>query len=125
MEAFLLIGLILLLGSRGSSAPSQVNPISYTQSPAAYLGGSLNAAGSIGVPILSSALNGFGRPLTGSFGIQVGGPQSDPAYGNPGSTMIEIGGDTSPGINPGSIITGTDGYDPNASMAPLDVTIGP
>ena len=68
METLILVGVaLLILGRRSQSSSQQVNPVSYTQSPAAYIGGALNMGGAIASPILSSAVNGISRPLTGAY----------------------------------------------------------
>jgi hypothetical protein len=102
MEWLLVIGALFLLSRRGGMG-QPVNPNSYTTSPNAIIGGALNMGGSQSTPLLSSALNGAGRPLTPGFGYTVGGPQSDPNYGDPGAGQATLGGDASPGINPGVI----------------------
>lgn len=109
MEILLVVGLLLVLSKGGLGSGQQyVNPMAYTQSPNAILGGALNMGGALTTPILSSALNGAGRPLTPGFGLTIGGAQSDPNYGDPGAGQMSLGTDASPGINPGADLSGLD-----------------
>lgn len=97
---WILLAVFLLAKSgAGGSGQPLLNP---TQQVA---GGSVLMAGSVGIPALGAALNGLSRPLTGSFGLSVGGPQSDPTYGNPGAAMFQLGASVQPGFNLGLVPT--------------------
>ena len=96
MEDFgwILLGIFLLAKSgAGGSGQPLVNPTP----------NSIMMGGSVAIPTLGAALNSFSRPLTGSFGLAVGGPQSDPVYGNVGVRLPELGLSSSPGYFIGSM----------------------
>lgn len=116
MELIIIAGLFLLLARRPAAGDQQINPTSYTQSPNSILQGALNMGGALSVPLISSALNGMGRPLGGGFGLTIGGQQSDPNYGDPGASQQTLGLDTSPGTNPGA--------DLRVSMQPTSFELG-
>jgi hypothetical protein len=103
METVIIIGVALLLLSRrgqSSQGAAQVNPVSYTQSPNAIIGGALNMGGAMTAPILSSAVNGVSRPLISAFGPNTQTQQSDPVWGSAGKPIIGIddgGGSSSSG----------------------------
>lgn len=119
MEWIVIIGALMLLSStRGRATMQQVYP-----GPGA--GGTLagDALGTIfgqasigvGTPVISSALNGFGRPPFSGFGVVAGPPQVDVVYGDPGYGQNDLGS---------SMVTtlGTGGLDVGATVSSDFVT---